>query len=150
MAQQSFSAQVDAWVTKSRKRARTVVQQSALRVIQEAQRVREDGGRMRVDTGFLRASGQISLTAPPAVRADAKPDPDAGPGAYDWRETDVSLVILGVQLGQTIYFGYTAAYAAAREYGANGQPPDAFVRGAAQLWPQIVEETVREAKRRLP
>lgn len=100
---------------------------------------------MRVDTGFLRASGQASLSGMPKIRADAKPS--AG-GNYNWSEGEVSLVILGASLGDTIYFGYTAAYAAAREYGARGQTPDAFVRGAAQKWQSIVDEVSQEARRR--
>ncbi len=78
----------------------------------------------------------------PSINANAEP----GKGqSYVYSESAIALVIAGASLGQTIYFGYTANYAAAREYGARGQELDAFVRSAAQKWPQIVNQVSKEA-----
>ena len=52
-------------------------------------------------------------------------------------------------VNDTIYVGFTAGYAVHREYGANGQAPDAFVRSAAQQWQGIVNQKASELKRRL-
>jgi hypothetical protein len=90
---------------------------------------------MRVDTGFLRASGKASTTAMPRLDQSR-----GGQASFNYSESEIALVIAGAELGQTIYFGYTAEYAAAREYGSRGQAPDAFVRSAAQKWPAIVEQ----------
>lgn len=150
MAQQSFSAQVNAWARKSERRMDAVFKESAQRVIAEAQKVRGEGGRMRVDTGFLRASGQVSLSGPPLIRQGFVPPADAGPGSFAYSASPIALEIAGARLGGTIWFGYTAAYAAAREYGARGQAPDAFVRGAAQQWQDIVKQTTARIKARFP
>lgn len=147
MGQRSFTAQVSQWAAKSENRVRAVFRESAQRVVSDMQTPRGEGGRMRVDTGFLRASLQASLSGMPQTDANSKPTKGA---TYSWQETDVSLVILGADLGDTIYVGYTAAYAAAREYGARGQAPDAFVRTAAAKWPQHVQAVIQEARARYP
>ena len=69
--------------------------------------------------------------------------------AYPYDAGVIEAIIAGSELGDTIYLGYTAAYSAHREYGARGQAPDAFVRTAAQQWPQIVDEKAVELKSRL-
>jgi len=138
----TFEAQVSDWVAKSKKTVEAVVKESAQRVVAEAQKPVGSGGRMRVDTGFLRASGQASTSSMPAINANAVPGDGQG---YQYSDGAIALVIAGASLGQTIYFGYTASYAAAREYGARGQEPDAFVRTAAQKWPQIVKQVSKEA-----
>lgn len=150
MAQKSFAATVDAWTRKSDRRMSAVFKEGAQRVIAEAQRSVGEGGRMRVDTGFLRASGQVSLDGMPQIRGDARPASDAAPGSYGDGSSEIALSIAGASIGDTIYFGYTASYAAAREYGARGQPPDAFVRTAASKWQGIVRDVIQEAKRRYP
>lgn len=138
----SFGAQVSDWVKQTEGVLEAVVKESVQRVISEAQKPVGRGGRMRIDTGFLRASGQASTSAMPTIDGANVP----GPGVtYNYNEGAIALVILGAQMGQTIYFGYTAGYAAAREYGARGQSPDAFVRMAAKQWPLIVKQVSREA-----
>lgn len=145
MATYHGSAGVSAWVAATKQRTVAVFRESAQRVIAEGQRVRGEGGRMRIDTGFLRASLMASTSAMPSISRDAKP---AAGGSYAYNSGAVSLVIAGAQLGQTIYAGYSASYAAAREYGARGQPPDGFVRGAAEKWQAIVAAVAREAQGR--
>lgn len=139
---ETFEAQVSKWVAQTKERVETIVKESAQRVIAEAQKPVGQGGRMRVKTGFLRASGQASTTSMPTISANASHV--AGQG-YDYSDAAIALVIAGARMGQTLYFGYTANYAAAREFGARGQTPDAFVRSASQMWPQIVKQVSREA-----
>lgn len=133
----NFSAQVSDWVRETEGAVEAVWKQAAQEVVNEAQRPRASGGRMRVDTGFLRASLMASTASVPPINPGAVP---ADGGLYSWAETDIGATIVGADLGQTLYFGWTAAYAAHREYGARGQAPDAFVRTAAQRWPSIVAE----------
>ncbi|MEM7675134.1 MAG: HK97 gp10 family phage protein [Myxococcota bacterium] len=143
----SFEAQVDAWVRKSERRMEAIRKEAAQRVIQEALRPVGEGGRMRVDTGFLRASGQISTASMPRIDLAATPSEEA---TYTVDEGAIAAVIAGADAEDTIYFGFTASYAAAREYGARGQAPDAFVRGAADQWQTIVRTVTAEAKARFP
>lgn len=145
MANLSFSTAVAEWTRKVEGAAEAVFKQSAQEVVAEMQKTRAEGGRMRVDTGFLRASLMASTSAMPAINAAAQPQPGA---AYS-PDGQIEAVIAGADIGQTLYFGYTAAYAAAREYGARGQAPDAFVRTAAQRWPEVVDRNAKELKARL-
>jgi hypothetical protein len=142
-----FTAAVDAWVKKSDARMRAVVKESAQRVIAEAQTVGPsvanpsggEGGKMPVDTGFLRASMAISFDGMPS---------GAGQGSakakYHFDAGSVTLKLSGVELGKTIYAGWTATYASFAEvqYG--------FMRSAAQNWQGIVSDVVKEAKVRFP
>jgi len=146
MANKSFSASIDQWVLKTKQRAEAVFHESTERVVEEMQKPMGAGGRMRVDTGFLRASLLASTSQVPAIRPNARPIPGQ---SYNFDMGPISLVINGADLGATIYAGYVAGYAGYREYGANGQAPDAFVRTAAAKWPQIVSEVVRDVKARV-
>ncbi|WP_428029808.1 HK97 gp10 family phage protein [Ancylobacter sp.] len=93
------------------------------------------GGRMPVDTGHLRASLMASTSQMPSIDPNNN-NPTGQPVTY--QPGQVETVIKGATLGQTIYIGYTAAYAAAMEYGSGSLAPYAFVRTAAQGWQQIV------------
>jgi hypothetical protein len=140
MAAKRFSADVDRWVRKSRARMAAVFKESTDRVIAEAQVPVAEGGRMRVDTGFLRASGQASLNGLPSGPSR----PAEGVFRYTHRREDVALVISRAQLGDTVFFGWTANYARHREVR------DGFLRSAAQNWRPIVASVTAEAKRRFP
>lgn len=135
----SFSATIDAWVAETEERLTAVFKQSAQEVFSDAQKTRSEGGNMRVDTGFLRASAQASTQQMPQIKDGARPKVG---GQYAYSVSPIALVIAGAKLGQTIYFGYTAEYAAVREYH------DGFVRLAAQNWQDIVNRVTEEAKRR--
>lgn len=142
----SFSAQVAAFAEKVEGAVEAVFKESVQDVVSEMQTPISAGGRMRVDTGFLRASLLASTTAMPPINSSAKPvegqsyAPDFG---------QIEAVIVGADVGDTLYFGYTASYAGYREYGSRGQPPDGFVRLAAQNWPIIVDRKAAELKARL-
>jgi len=130
-----FVADVADFVTKSEVLTDAVIRASVQDVIDDAQLSDDKGGRMRVDTGFLRASGQISLTGMPT--GPERGDPE---GKYDWKAETVEATLAGVKAGDTIYFGWSASYAAAREFR------DGFLDGAVQNWPQIVARTVEKLK----
>lgn len=148
MAQQSFSAQVDAWVRKSEARLEAVFKWSAQDVISEMQEVGPSvanpdsfgTGHMPVDTGALRASLQAALDTPATPAMTFRP-PSGGSIAYD--PSPVALVIAGAKLGQTIYATYGASYAPRMEarYG--------FVRLAAQQWARIVSRNAALARQRV-
>lgn len=153
----SFSAQVSGWVNEVKGASEAVLKQSAQELVNEAQTPRAAGGRMRVDTGFLRASLMASTAAMPTINPNAKPSPEArkqsrrtgAPVYTPVTGEDVTAALIGAKLGDTLYIGYTAAYAAAREYGAPGQTADVFVRTAAQKWPQIVARVEQQLMARL-
>lgn len=141
----TFSAQVEAWVKESKARTRTVLHDSAADLISEAQRVGPsvkaptggEGGRMPVDTGFLRASMAVSFDGMPA-------GPSKGEAAaYTYDEDGVTLKLAGVEVGKTIYAGWTAEYAPFMEerYG--------FMRSAAMNWQGIVDNVTARLKARI-
>lgn len=134
----SFAAQVAKWVHETEGAVEAVWKHAAQEVVNEAQKPRAAGGRMRVDTGFLRASLKASTAAMPPIDPSATPQAGA---SYDFSGSDITATIAGAELGQTIFVGWTAAYSAHREFGARGQAPDAFLRTAAQKWPEIVKAT---------
>jgi len=96
---------------------------------------------MRVDTGFLRNSLVASTQAMPRIDGSAQPEPGS---FYAGGDAAIALVVAGTKFGDDVYLGFTANYALPREYGANGQPPDAFVRSAAQNWQNIVNREARK------
>jgi hypothetical protein len=143
---QSFSAQIQEWARKVQGATESVFKESAQEVVAEMQKPRGEGGRMRVDTGFLRASLMASTAALPNINPGNRPVPGQ---SYPYNAGPIEAVIAGSDLGDTIYFGYTAAYAGHREFGARGQAPDAFVRTAAQRWQAIVDAKTNELRNRL-
>lgn len=130
-----FSAQVDEFVRQSEFLMDGLLRQSVQDVIDDAQLSDDKGGRMRIDTGFLRASGQISLTGMPTGPERGEPE-----AKYEWAAQPVEVTIAGIKSGDTIYFGWSASYAAAREF------KDGFLSGAVQNWPEIVMKNAKALK----
>ena len=137
----TFSAQVDAWVRKSEARLEAVVKDAAQQVAIEVK------SRTPVRTGFLRASLTASTSMMPIIDRNARPAEGA---LYTDRETEIALVIAGASLGEPIFLGFVANYAAHVEYGARGRAGVAMVRLTAQRWPQIVAESVNRIRSRVP
>jgi len=135
----TFSADVDDIIKKSKKNMLILVKQSLQDVIHEVQIPVAKGGKMRVDTGFLRASGQASLVGFPSGpgRGELK-----APNSYGYDTGPVIATIGQLQLGQTLYFGWTARYAKYRELH------DGFLESGLQNWSQIVAKNAREIKKR--
>ena len=136
----SFTAQVEERVAAYKKRMEATIKASAQDLAEEMTRPVAKGGRMRVDTGFLRASLMASTAAPPRINASARPRD----GARYSPDGSVEAVILGASIEDTIYLGFTAAYAGPREY------KDGFVEGAVLNWGAIVEKNARRAIQAFP
>ncbi|PRD42120.1 hypothetical protein C5748_18395 [Phyllobacterium phragmitis] len=149
MAKLSFSAQVAAFAEKIPGAVESVFKESVQEVVAEMQTPKDAGGRMRVHTGFMRASLMASTAAMPSINPSARPPAGTEPKSIPYVEDSIEAVITGADINDTLYFGYTAAYAGYREYGTNGQPADAFVRLAAQNWSEIVDRKAKELKGRL-
>ncbi len=133
-----FSAQVSDWVKQTQARMTAVFRESTQRVVSAAQ------ARIPVDTGFARASIRGSLDSMPQI----DPAFRGQPGNTYADSGEVTLVIAGATLGQTIYVGWTANYVIYLENGHSQQAPSGFVRLAAMEWPRIVSEVSAEAKSR--
>jgi hypothetical protein len=173
--QQDFSAAVDAWVQETTERLEAVFKESTQRIIAIMQepgysvasvkiaikkgigskgrgkkraalqgpiRPQFGTGNLPVASGFLRASLMASTTEPPAME---RPRPQ-GDAEYNYTGANVTMTIIGAKLGQTIYACYTANYAAAVEYGAQGRPGRGFVRLAAMQWQTVVNQVVSDLK----
>ncbi|TPN44456.1 HK97 gp10 family phage protein [Mesorhizobium sp. B1-1-4] len=149
MANSSFSATVGQWAVTVPKALEVVFRESAQELVSQLDQLLADtvyAGPQSpgyVRTGFLRASLMASTTAMPTLNR-------ANPGAPVHADLgEVILVINGADLGDTLYLGYTANYAAYVHYGANGTTPRPWVTLVAQRWVMIVEAKAAEVKRRL-
>lgn len=141
----TFSAQVSDWV-KDTDKALTMVYRTAIDdMFDEIIRTKPDGGMLPIDTGNLRRSFLASTSSIPSLRPDVT----------DFPTVDNSLVIAGVEYGETVYAGFQAAYAARQNYGFTGQ--DSLGRSYNQAgnyffdinvekWPQFVADAERKFK----
>ena len=139
----TFSAKVDDWARKSEARVDAVRRQSVQELTEVILTPKAKGGNLRVDTGFLRSSWLGSTAAMPKANRE-KPSGDN----FDWDSASYAVTIANWKAGQTFYAGFGANYAAAREYGARGQPADLMVKLGVQRWQQIVEQVAREMRSR--
>lgn len=161
----SFAAEVEEWVKQSQARLNAVYRGSVQDLVDEMQKVGPSvaatraaikatkgmgpisapgaGGHMPVDTGFLRASFRLTKGAPAPIAGST------GSTTYD--AGAVSVVIAGLQIGETVYGSYTAAYARRLNYGFVGEDSLGrtynqrgyyFVDLAVQKWQQIVNNNV--------
>lgn len=137
----SFSAQISDRVAAYQKRLEATLKASAQDVADEITLPVAKGGRMRVKTGFLRSSLMASTASMPSINPDGRPVEGE---TYDLDASSIEAVIIGAKLGDTIYLGFTAAYARPREY------KDAFVEGALLQWQQIVDRNAQKAIRAFP
>lgn len=137
-----FAQQVRANNEKVKQRNLAIFRTSAQRVMEIASVPEAQGGRMPVVTRFLANSVLASTNGMPGSAGQPVP-----------------LVLLQVQLGATVYVGWTAAYAMRMEYGFMGQDSlgreysqagKAFLRGALQQWTNIVNEATIEARKAHP
>lgn len=144
MAQGPFASGVTAWVRETKERMAAVRREAAQRTVEIMQTPVAKGGRLRVDTGFLRAS-LVGMIGQGSFSPRDKPD---GAGSFSYDAGQINLVIAGAAPSDAITVGYTATYARPREYGARGQPGDAFVRLASQQWGRVVQEVSAEAQTR--
>jgi hypothetical protein len=132
VASTRFDAQVAGFVSQYKDRLLAVLRESSQEVVSRAQTpqpsVKETGGyfeigKIPVDTGFLRASFYSTLNG--SGRVD-------GPTAYVG-------VIASAELGDAIFGGWWANYAATVNYGGN-YPGRLFATTAAASWQEIVTQ----------
>jgi len=141
----SFAAQVSEWAKAEIEREEAVFQTAAQEVANEVRTPVAEGGRMPLKTGNLRRSLMASTADMPTVQE----------GKTEFQDNGIELVIADARLGDTVYLGFQAAYAARMNYGFVGadslgrtynQAGFGFVDAVAQRWQQIVtqaEVTVR-------
>lgn len=137
--QQSFTAQIDAWVLKSRKRMLAVFQTATQFVIEDILE------RTPVVTGHLRASFVASVKGPAPINKASRPKYGTEKNSFA-APTQYTMAIAGVKLGQSIFGTFTAAYAPYVEYGTRGHAGRGMVRLAAQNWEQHVAKATAMAK----
>ncbi|GAA2817231.1 bacteriophage HK97-gp10 putative tail-component [Aminobacter aminovorans] len=134
----SFAATVGQWAQKVEGALEAVFKEAAQELVSQLNQLVPVG-----ETGFLRSSLMVSTTAMPTLtRANPGMSVPADLG-------DILLVINSADLGDTIYLGYTANYAAFVHFGAQGRTPRPWVTMVAQRWEMIVAEKAGEVKRRL-
>jgi hypothetical protein len=133
----TFAATVGDWVHDVKGALEVVFKESAQELVTQLNALAP------VDTGFLRASLRASTTAMPVLSLS-----NPG-GAFNLDAGEITLVIAGADVGDTIYLGYTANYGAFVHYGANGRPGRPWVDMVAQRWASIVAAKSAEVKARL-
>lgn len=91
-------------------------------------------------TRFLQASLVASTTDMPRLNL-SNPGTAARP---DFGQ--IELVISDMEIGQTLYLGYTAEYGAYVHFGTSKMPPRPWVTLVAQRWQQIVTAQAKKVK----
>lgn len=93
-------------------------------------------------TGFLRSSVRASKTSMPlADRPQGAPQADY--------MAEITVVIAGAGIGETIYVGYTANYGGFVHFGTSRMAGRPWVQMAAQRWPAIIAAKEAELRSRL-
>jgi len=134
----TFEAEVADWVRKVQGAERMIFQEAAQELVSQLNAL------VPVDTGFLRASLRASTTTMPVMSLN-----NPGAGVFNLDAGEITLVIAGADIGDTIYLGYTANYGAYVHAGANGRVGRPWVAMVAQRWQQIVNEKAAEVRSRL-
>lgn len=134
----TFAAEVGAWAHAVAGAAETIFKEACQELVSELNAL------VPVDTGFLRASLMASTTEMPSLSLE-----NPGAGTFTPDIGTIELVILGADLGDTIYLGYTANYGAHVHYGTNGRPGRPWVDMVAQRWSSIVAAKAAEVMSRL-
>ncbi|WP_244980358.1 HK97 gp10 family phage protein [Brucella anthropi] len=149
MMAKSFAATVGQWAVKVDGALEVVFKESAQELVSQMDKLLSDmiydqpSSENYRRTGFLRASLMASREAMPKLYRD-NPGASVPPGLQQ-----VILVINSADIGDTIYLGYTANYAAYVHYGAKGAVPRPWVTLIAQRWEEIVAAKAKEVKQRL-
>ena len=92
-------------------------------------------------TGFLRSVTASTASMPLAHRPQGVPEADY--------MADITVTIAGAEIGETIYVGYTANYAAFVHFGTSRMQGRPWVQMVAQRWPSIVAAKEAELRSRL-
>lgn len=158
--QMDFERFLTAWARKQKDRHEAIFKTAAQKLVNEVRRPLAQGGNMPVDTGNLRRSLLGSTSHMPKLRPlrrkskvskvlsfpDDPTEPTITINLGDRFDADpmgqITLVIARMKMGQTLYLGFQASYAAIQEEKRG------FVRLAAQRWRAIVKEASREVQAR--
>lgn len=148
MARGNFTASINRWVAETKERQTVVFQNSAEAVLEEVVRPgpsvarpgASGGGNMPISTGFLASSLQVVVGDGIATLVPNPISNSEGKQVFQYDAAATSLVIQNAKIGDTL----TATFAA--EYAIIMEARYAFVRLAAQRWPQIVEAEAAKAQ----
>ena len=145
----NFTASIEAWVAASQNFLEAVIKESTQEVIRVMKVPVSAGGNMPVDTSFLQNS-LVGVQGPEAPPMQASATGKGGPMLGN--SAGITAIIASWTPGQSMSFGFIAAYAARQNYGFTGtdtkgrnynQPGRHFIELATQQWPQIVENSQR-------
>ena len=132
-----FVATTNQWVRDSKARLEAVFLESTQQVFSDAQKPVGAGGNMPIDTGTLRASLQVGVRGSEAsvIFGSAK---EAKLGA----DPDISVAIASATVGDVIFGGWTAKYAAYQHFVIG----HLWIDKAVQNWQSIVTANVNRLK----
>lgn len=142
----SFTATIEDWVKETEARMLAVTRDSLNVMINDMQQRDSDGGLMRVDTGFLRLTGKAALNTIPSGPSQKPKDAPVGQytGVYDtWDGQTLLAVLMDMKLGDTFYWGWTAAYAPVRE------TYDGFMDRPMQNWQGYIDSSTNRLRDRI-
>lgn len=144
----SFAASVADWCHAVEGAAEAIFKESVQELVAEADRLltqlvyEAPASPNYRRTGFLRSSVRVSRTSIPlANRPQGVPDAEY--------LSEITVVIAGAELGETLYVGYTANYAGFVHFGTSRMAGRPWVQMVAQRWPAIVAAKEAELKGRL-
>lgn len=135
------------WAEKQQENLLRVFHRALVLLGRELARTRDDGGAVPKVTGNLYRS-LLAQIGSPVMLAQGQPN---------FAGADVGAIAVQAMLGETVFFGYQAAYARrvnsgfvgtdrlGRQYNQSGAN---FVERAINMWPQIVDQAVSEVKAR--
>jgi len=141
-----FADNVGDWAKESEARLTACFRRAVELLADEMTTTRSKGGKLPHRTGNLMRSLLASTTAMPRT----------GDGPFVGQ--DIGLVAAGLDLGDTIYIGYQAAYARRLNYGFVGddslgrtynQEGAHFVEYAASMWPILVQLAAEEVRNKV-
>lgn len=142
----SFAAQIEEWVRETEERMLAVTRDALNTMVNDMQLRERDGGRMRIDTGFLRLTGKAALNAIPSGPSQKPAGVVSGQytGELDTWDGDALLaVLMDMKLGDTFYWGWTAAYAPVRNNY------DGFMDIPVQNWQGYINTSTKKLRDRV-
>lgn len=140
--QGSFGAKISDWVAQTKARQDAVFQYAAEELLSEVVRPGPSvanpdsfgGGNMPIDTGFLASSLSVEIGT---GLAPLRTNPG---GKHSFDASALAVVISNAKWGDTLTASFAANYAIVMEARY------AFVRLAAQRWPEIVTDACKQAE----
>jgi len=134
------------WSEKAKRNTTMVMRSSVQKLATDVMSdVGSGAGQTPIDTGNLRNSLMASTAAMPSVKD----------GEFGDNSGQITLAIAGAEIGDTIWLGFQAAYAARLNYGFTGtdsarrsfnQSGRFFVEAKATKWQSYVDAAASEFK----